>query len=79
MFVGCSLMSKIFTMAIPDSSSTKEASTMTIFCDAGAIYTVVTGENGIDLLRKLKQDSLKSITPSSSNMFFIPITKSTLS
>ena len=59
MFVVCSLMCKIFTMAIPDSSSTKGASTMTIFCDAGAISTVVTGKNGIDVLRKLKQDSLK--------------------
>ena len=43
---------------------------MTIFCDAGAISTVVAGKNGIDLLRKLKQDSLESIIPSSSNMFF---------
>ena len=43
---------------------------MTIFCDAGAISTVITGKNGIDLLRKLKQDSLEPITPSSSNMFF---------
>ena len=79
MLVVCSLMSNIFTMAIPDNSSIKGASTMTIFCDAGAISTVVTGKNGIDLLRKLKQDSLESITPSSSNMFFIPMTKSTLS
>ena len=75
----CSFMSKIFIMAMPDNSSTKGTSTMTIFCDAGAISTVVVGKNGIDLLRKLKQDSLESITPSSSNIFFIPITKSTLS
>ena len=79
MFVVCVFMSKIFTMAIPDNSSTKGASTMTIFCDAGAISTVVAGKNGIDLLRKLKQDSLESITPSNLNMFFIPMTKSTLS
>ena len=79
MFVVCSLMSKIFTMAIPDNSSMKGAFIMTIFCDAGATSTSVIGKNGIDLLRKPKQDSLKSITPSSSNMFFIPMTKSTLS
>ena len=66
-------------MAIPDSSSMKGASMMTIFCDVGAISTVNTRKNGIDLLRKLKQESHESITPSSSKMFFIPITKSTLS
>ena len=70
MFVVCSFMSKIFTMAIPDNSLIKGASTMTIFCDAGAISTVGTGKNGIDLLRKLKQDSLESIMPSNSNMFY---------
>ena len=79
MFVVCSFMSNFFTMAMPDDSSTKGASTMTIFCDAGAISTVITGKDGIDLLRKIKQDSLESITPSSSNMFFIPISRSTLS
>ena len=59
MFMVSYYMSKIFTMAMPDNSSTKGAFTMTIFCDAGAISTVVTGKTGIDLLRKLKQDSLE--------------------
>ena len=49
-------------MAIPDNSSIKGASTVTNFCDAGATSTVVTGKNGIDLLRKLKQDSFEAIT-----------------
>ena len=66
-------------MAIPDSSSKKGASITTIFCILGAISTAVTGKNGIDLLRKLKQDSHESIMPSNSKIFFIPITKSTLS
>ena len=79
MFVACSFMSKIFTMAIPDNSSMKGASTTTIFCVFGAISTAVTGKNGIDLLRKLKQESHKSITPSSLKIFFIPMTRSTLS
>ena len=79
MFVVYSFMSKIFTMAIPDNSLMKGASTMTIFCDVGTISTVNTGKNGIDLLRKLKHESHKSITPSNSKMFFIPMTKSTLS
>ena len=79
MFVVCIFMSKIFTMAIPDNSSIKGDSTMTIFCDVGATSTFVIGKNGIDLLIKLKQDSLESITPSNSNMFFILMTRSTLS
>ena len=66
-------------MPIPDSSLMKRASMMTIFCDVGVISTVDTGKNGIDLLRKLKQESHESITPSSSKMIFFPITKSTLS
>ena len=59
--VACSFMSKIFTMAIPDSSSTKGASITTMFCVLGAISTAVTGKNGIDQLRKLKQDSCESV------------------
>ena len=51
-------------MAIPDNSSMKGASTTTIFCALGAISTAVTGINGIDLLRKLKQESHKLIKPS---------------
>ena len=72
-------MSKIFIIAIPDSSSMKGASMMTIFCDVGAISIVDTGKNGIDLLRELKHESHESITPSSSKIFFISMTKSTLS
>ena len=70
MFVVYSFMSKIFTMAIPDNSFMKVASTITIFCDFGAISIVITGKNGIDLLRKLKHESPESITPSNSKIFF---------
>ena len=56
-------------MAIPDNSLMKGASTMAIFCDVGMTSTVITGKNGIDLLRKLKQDSLELITPSNLKMF----------
>ena len=65
-------------MAIPDNSSMKGTSTITIFCILGAISTIIIGKNGIDLLRKLKHESHKSITPSL-KIFFIPMTKSTLS
>ena len=66
-------------MAIPDSSSIKGASMMTISCDVGMTSTVNTWKNGMDLLRKLKHESHESITPSNSKMYFIPMTKSTLS
>ena len=79
MFMACSFMSKIFTMVIPNNSSMKGTSTTTIFCVFGVISTAVTGKNGIDLLRKLKQESHESITPSSSKIFFIPMTRSKLS
>ena len=47
MFVVCSFMSKIFTMAISDNSPMKGASTTTVFCNFGAISTVVTGKMGL--------------------------------
>ena len=79
MLVACSFIPKIFTMAIPYSSSMKGASITTIFCVFGAISTDVKGKNGIDLLRKLKHKSHESIMPSNSKIFFIPMTKSTMS
>ena len=36
-------------------------------------------KNGIDLSRNLNNESFMSTTPSNSNTFFMPITKSTLS
>ena len=66
-------------MDIPDNSSMKGASTATIFCVLGAIFTAVTEKNGIDLLRQLKQESHNSIMPSISKIFFIPMTRDTLS
>ena len=65
-------MSKIFTMAIPDNSSIKAASMMTIFCDVGTISIVDTGKNGIDLLKKLKHESRESITPSNLKCYSFP-------
>ena len=79
MFVVCSFMSKIFNMAIPDDSSMKGPSTITIFCIFGVISTIITGNNGTDPLRNLKHESHESITPSNLKIFFIPMTRSTLS
>ena len=42
-------------------------------------YTMLLLENGIDLLKKLRHNSLELIIPSISNMFFMPRTKSTFS
>ena len=77
--VACSFMSKYFTMAIPDNSSMKGASTTTIFCVLVQSLLLLLEKIGVDLLRKLKQESHKSIMPSSSKIFFIPVTRSTLS
>ena len=77
--VFCSLMYNIFVIAIPDISSTKGASRTTNFCSLGFIETYSLGKNGMDLFRKLTQESCESIIPSSSNKFLIPITRSTFS
>ena len=80
MFMVCSLMSKIFTMAIPAKFLNKRGLYYDhLLCFWCMISAVVTGKNGIDLLRKLKHESLESITLSNSKMFSIPMTKSTLS
>ena len=69
-------MSSNFTMTIPDISSINGASTMTNLCTFGFISTFSLGKKGKDLFEKLKQESHKSMTPSSSKMFLIPKTKS---
>ena len=72
-------MSNTFTTGIPDISSTNGASTMTNFCSFDLISVFSLGKKGMDLFRKLKQESHESITPSNSNMFLIPKAKSTFS
>ena len=74
-----SFISSNVVMAIPDISSTKGASKTMSFCSFGFTSTFFLGKNGMDLFRKLKQDSCESITPSSSNRFLIPRTRSTFS
>ena len=56
MLVACSFMPNIFNMAIPDNSSKKGALYHNHLLCFGAISTAVTGENGMDLLRKLKKN-----------------------
>ena len=62
MIVTCSCMSNSFIIAIHGISSTNGASTMTNFCSFNLISIFPLGKNGIDLFRKVKQESRKSIT-----------------
>ena len=72
-------MSNNFTKAIPEIFSTNCASTMTSLYSFGLISTFAFGKKGIDLFKKLKQESCESMTPSTFKMFLIPRTKSTFS
>ena len=62
-------MSNIFTIAIPDISSTNGAFIMTNFCCFRLISVFSLRKNGIDWFKKLKQELHKSVTPSSLKMF----------
>ena len=65
-------LSSNFKVAICEISSTYGASVMTNFCPFGLTSTFSFGKKGIDLFRKLKQESCVSITPSNSKIFLIP-------
>ena len=75
----CISLSSIFTIAKPETSSINGASILTNFCFFGFKTKFSFGNRGIDLFKKLKQHSHEFITPSSSNTFLIPKTKSTFS
>ena len=66
-------------MANPEISSINGAFTFINFCLLGFKIMQFSGNMGTGLLRNLKQQSLEFITPSSSNTFFIPKTKSMFS
>ena len=71
--------SSILTMANPEISSMNGAFTFISFCSLGFKIMQSPGKMGKDLFRNLKQQSLEFITPSNSNTFFIPRTKSMFS
>ena len=75
----CSFVSYNLVMAIPVISSSKAASKTTSFYSFGFTSTFPLGKNGMDLLRKLKQEFHESIIPSSSKRFLIPNTRATFS
>ena len=52
---------------------------MISFCSFGFTSTLSLGKKGMDMFKKLRQESCESTTPSNSKMFLIPKTKSTFS
>ena len=77
--VHCSMLSSIFTIGRPEISSTNSASVYMNFLSFGLTTTCSFENNGKDLFKNLNEESCVSITPSNSNTFFIPSTKSSLS
>ena len=69
MTVLCSVLSRIFTIARPEISSTNCASVFMNLYSFGFSMTYSFGKNGIDLFIKLKHDSCELIIPLNSNMF----------
>ena len=75
----CVNLSSNLIMAKLEISSANGAFTFAIFCSSGLRITYSFGNVSNDLFRKLKQHSCELNTPSGSNTFLIPKTKSTLS
>ena len=75
----CTFLSNILIMANPDTSSINGTSAFVNLCSLGFNTRHSFGKNGINLFKKLKQQSHEFIMPSSSNIFLIPRTKSTFS
>ena len=79
MTVFCMFLSNILIMASSEISSMNGASTFINFCSLGFNTMHSFGKIGINLFKKLKQQSHEFIMPSNSNIFLIPKTKSTFS
>ena len=77
--VFCAFLSNTLVIANPEISFTNGASIFINFCSFGFRTICSVGKNGIDLFKKLKDDSHEFIIPSNSNIFFMPNTKSTFS
>ena len=75
----CVFLSSTLIMANPEISSMNGASTFINLCSFD-FNTICSFEKmGMDLFKKLKQQSHEFITPSNSNIFLMPKTKSTFS
>ena len=72
-------LSNILTIASPEILSMNGAFTLISLCSLGFKITQFSGNMGTDLFKNLKQQSIEFITPSNSNTFFMPRTKSAIS
>ena len=72
-------LSNNLTMAKPEISSKNGASTFVNFCSLGFNIIFSFRSIGSDLFKKIKQHLHELITPSNSNTFLIPKTRSTFS
>ena len=70
-------MSNILTIPKSEISSINGASILINFCSFGFKTNFSFRNRGMDLVKKLKQHSHEFITPSNSNIFLIPKTRST--
>ena len=75
----CVFLSSTLTMANPKISSINGASTFINLCSFDFNTICPYWKFGMDLFKKLKQQSQELMTPSNSNIFLIPKTKSTFS
>ena len=67
--VFCTFLSYTVIMACPEISSINGASTFINFCSLGLNTMHSFRKIGIDLFKKLKQQSCELMTPSNSNIF----------
>ena len=73
----CVNLSSNLLIAKLNISSANGASTFTIFCSPSLRITFSLGNMGSNLFKKLKQHSWELNTPSNSNTFLIPKSRST--
>ena len=75
----CVVLSGTLLIANPDMSSINDSSTFITFCSFGFNTMHSFGKIGKDLFKRLNQQSHEFMTPSNSNIFLIPRTRSTFS
>ena len=75
----CVVLSSIWIIDNPDISSINGASILINFCSLGFSTICAFEKIGRDLFMKVKLQSYEFITPSNSNIFLIPNTKSMFS
>ena len=75
----CVFLSSTLIIANPHISSLNCASTFINLCSFGFNSMSSFGKIGMDLFKKLKQQSHEFMTPSNSKIFLIPKTRSTFS